>query len=160
MRIAVFGYLGGRGPCFSPCSRPVIALLFGAGFRAKGHLDQSVSEKSGRKRPVSGEICRSRPQRSSRKCRIAAASPPRLLQIRCICSKTALARRAPRHNRDRGAFSPAANPLQMQPDAHRIAARSGGRMPTSGMRCRGAVIPMSGVISSAVGIRRPARCIG
>lgn len=81
-----------RPPVF-PCSRPVIPLLIGAGFRAKAHSDQSVSGKRRRKRSVSGEICRSRPQPSGRKPRNSAASPPGLLQIRCICSKTAIARR-------------------------------------------------------------------
>lgn len=131
MRIAVLGYSGGRGPLFFRCSRPVIPLLFGAGFRAKGPSDQSVSGKNGRKRPVSGEIA------------VPALS-------------------APAENRGFPRPLPpfAANPLHLQPDADRIAARSRGRIPTSGMRCRGAVITMSGVISSAVGIRRPPRCIG
>ena len=152
------GVFGRTRACFFSCSRPVIPLLFAAAFPAKGHSDQSVSEKSGRKHPVSGEFA------------VPALSAPaenrgfpRPLRPVC-CKSAAFAAKRPSPGRPptigTGArFSLAANPLQMQPDAHRIAARSRGRIPTTACDAAGR-LSRCRVISSAVGIRRPPRCIG
>jgi hypothetical protein len=160
-----FRLSGGTRPCFFPVPALLFPCYLAPVFARKAFQIRALPEKAGEKTP---NIRRNLPFPPS-------ALRPKTAEFRGLSARFAAnplhlqqnghrppanRRARPSRNRDRGAFSPAANPLQMQPDAHRIAARSGGRMPTSGMRCRGAVIPMSGVISSAVGIRRPARCIG
>src|ERR1043166_6594575 len=121
-----------RAPVFSlfpPCYSPVIRHKFLArkviGIRA-------LAEKAGENALYQVKFAVPALSAPAENAGFPRASPPHLLQIRCICSKTAIARRPPPAQSGPARFSLAANPLQMQPDAHRIAARSRGRVPTSG----------------------------
>ena len=154
--IAVFRVISGETPLFFCCSRAVFPLLSAAVFRAKGHSHQSVTGNSGREHAIISGAFVLFPGPPARNARSSAASPPGLLQIRCICSKTAIVRRVP----PAGTIGTSAGSVRLQirckcsrtplaspPESPRP-------MPTTGMRSR------ADVISCATGICRTARCIG